>query len=129
MFDKIESRKVPTTTGMNRTLKPIIENEFEQTDTKQPSLNSSAYIDPAGVNNNNNKLSSQVELQKLNLQIEQHQKKVATYENKLENDLSQTQQALIQEMRDHGLLANLSSNQDPDNLVLNKLMKPLEQHL
>tara|TARA_B110000285_G_C15068966_1_gene586830 strand:+ start:103 stop:291 length:189 start_codon:yes stop_codon:yes gene_type:complete len=62
------------------------------------------------------------------LQIEQHQKKVTSYENKLENDLTQTQNALVQEMRDHGLLANLL-NHDPDNLVLNKLMKPLETHL
>ena len=119
LFDKIESRKVPVSTGMNRTLKPIIENEVEQ----PYSLNSSTYVEPAGAS------KSQVELQKLNLQIEQHQKKVATYESKLENDLSQTQQALIQEMRDHGLLANLSNNHDPDNLVLNRLMRPLENHL
>ena len=50
MFDKIESRKVPTNT--NRTLKPIIENDMEI----PGSLNSSAYIEPPVQN------KSQVEL-------------------------------------------------------------------
>jgi hypothetical protein len=79
MFDKIESRKVPAANGTNRALKPIMENEFEP-----GSLNSSAYIEPPPAS------KSHVELQKLNLQIEQHQKKVTSYENKLENDLTQT---------------------------------------
>jgi len=66
MFDKIESRKVPTTNGMNRTLKPIIENELDI----PGSLNSSAYIEPPVQN------KSQVELVRMNEQIELHQKKV-----------------------------------------------------
>jgi hypothetical protein len=36
----------------------------------------------------------------------------------------------MHEMREHGLLANMdTNNKDPDNLVLYKLMKPLESHL
>lgn len=54
------------------------------------------------------------------------------FQTKLETDLKETQQSLIQEMKAHGLLADINlamKNPDERQMTLNNLMKPIETTL
>lgn len=66
------------------------------------------------------------------MEINAHKANVKHFQTKLETDLKETQQSLIQEMKTHGLLADINfamKNPDERQMTLNNLMKPIETTL